>query len=324
MELVEHLKQGVICLSGPTAAGKTALAMQLYDALPVELVSVDSALIYRGMDIGTAKPTAAEREAYPHHLIDIRDPAQVYSAAEFRRDCLLLIEEIRSRGRIPLLVGGTMLYYRALLAGLSTLPEANPKIRQSIQERADQEGWEVLHQSLAAVDPAASERIHPNDPQRIMRALEVFELTGRSLTDLTASQAPGLALPSWQIVAAPPERTTLHMRIETRFHHMLAAGFEEEVRSLFARGDLHSDLPAVRAVGYRQMWQYLEGRITYDEMIERAVIATRQLAKRQITWLRSWIGAQWINPEEDHSFEQVIQRLSRAPVQPHAWMSGRN
>lgn len=322
MNRVEHLQQGVICISGPTAAGKTALAMQLHDRLPVELVSVDSALIYRGMDIGTAKPSAAELKAYPHHLIDIRDPAEVYSAADFRQDCLQLIDEIRRRGRIPVLVGGTMLYYRALLAGLSALPQADATIRASIQQRADQEGWQALHEHLASVDPVSAERIHPNDPQRLMRALEVFELTGKSLTQLTETQQPGLSLPTWQIVVSPPDRKVLHARIEQRFHLMLAQGFEAEVRRLYDRGDLHPDLPSIRAVGYRQMWQYFSGALSYEQMIERGVIATRQLAKRQITWLRSWVGAQWVDPMDDHAFDQVMHILDQEPTPPDAWLVG--
>lgn len=314
-----QLHSGVICLSGPTAAGKTALAMGLAQRLPVELVSVDSALIYRGMNIGTAKPTAAELATCPHHLIDICDPTEVYSAANFRSDALALIDSIRARGNIPLLVGGTMLYFRALLAGLSALPAANTEIRAMLQARAEHEGWLALHDSLAKVDPIAAKRIHPNDPQRLLRALEVYELSGKSLTELTAEQQPGLLLPTWQLAVAPEQRSLLHERIALRFHAMLAAGLVDEVAQLKARGDLHLDLPSMRSVGYRQVWQYLEGEMDYQSMVERGIIATRQLAKRQITWLRSWPGLHWLNPLAADIEQQALQVLSQPPLPPSAW-----
>lgn len=319
--LVEHLQQGVICLSGPTAAGKTALAMALAKQLPVELISVDSALIYREMDIGTAKPTCEELETCPHHLINICDPAEIYSAANFRTDALRLINSIRERGNIPLLVGGTMLYYRALLAGLSTLPAADPKVRKQLQEDAEQQGWLALHERLQKIDAVAAKRIHPNDPQRLLRALEVFAISGKSLTELTQRQQPGLPLPTWQIAVAPPERSQLHENIAKRFHMMIAAGFQQEVVALRARGDLHLDLPSMRCVGYRQMWQYLDGEMSHEEMVERAIIATRQLAKRQITWLRSWRGLTWLNPLQNDINEQAIAALSAQPLAPEAWLS---
>lgn len=318
---IEHLQRGVICLSGPTAAGKTALAMQLADALPVELVSVDSALIYRDMDIGTAKPTSAELKQYPHHLVDIRDPAEVYSAADFRRDALQLIGEIRDRGNIPVLVGGTMLYYRALLAGLSNLPAADPQVRAHFQQRAEQEGWQALHDELAQIDAVAAARIHPNDPQRLLRALEVHKISGQTLTALTRTQQPGLDLPTWQIALAPPDRKLLHERIEQRFDLMLQQGFADEVAALRGRGDLHLDLPSMRCVGYRQMWLHLDGELSYDEMRERGIIATRQLAKRQITWLRSWPGLQWVNPLETDALRQIVTILAAEPIPPETWMT---
>lgn len=317
---IEHLQQGVICISGPTAAGKTALAMQLYDALPVELISVDSALIYRSMDIGTAKPSPAELAQYPHHLIDIRDPAETYSAADFRTDALLLIDQIRQRGNIPVLVGGTMLYYRALLAGLSNLPAADATIRARLQQRADTEGWQRLHTELATIDPISAQRIHPNDPQRLLRALEVFALSGKTMTELTRTQQPGLSLPTWQIACAPPDRKILHQRIEQRFDSMLAQGFETEVIALRQRGDLHLDLPSMRCVGYRQMWQYLDGELSAAEMRERGIIATRQLAKRQITWLRSWTGLHWLDPLAADVLGQLVAILAAPPLPSAAWL----
>ncbi|EGN74558.1 tRNA isopentenyltransferase MiaA [Idiomarina sp. A28L] len=318
--LTVHLKQGIVCLSGPTAAGKTALAMALAKLLPVELVSVDSALIYRDMDIGTAKPTPEELAICPHHLIDIRDPAEIYSAADFRSDALALIEDIRARGKIPLLVGGTMLYFRALLAGLSELPAADASIREALQQRAEKEGWTVLHHELCVIDPVAGARIHPNDPQRLLRALEVYQVTGQTITELTRTQRPGLSLPTWQIAVAPVDRKILHQRIEKRFQLMLDAGFTNEVIKLQARGDLHLDLPSMRSVGYRQMWLHLLGKLSAEEMQERAVIATRQLAKRQITWLRSWPGLTWVDSLSEDYLTQALNALSKEPLAPEKWL----
>jgi len=311
---------GVICISGPTAAGKTALAMALYDKFPCEIVSVDSALIYKGMDIGTAKPTTAEQAQYPHHLIDICDPAESYSAADFARDAQQLIEDIIGRGKTPVLVGGTMLYYKALLAGLSELPPANAEIRSEIQAEADALGWEVLHQRLAVIDPISAARIHPNDPQRLMRALEVFAVSGQTLTALTQEQKPGLALPTWQIAVAPSDRKLLHKRIELRFDQMLAQNFQAEVEKLLARGDLHIDLPAIRCVGYRQMWQFLNGELTFEAMRERGIIATRQLAKRQITWLRSWPILTWLDPTQGDLLAQAMATLEQQPTSAEVWL----
>ncbi|HFG4026923.1 TPA: tRNA (adenosine(37)-N6)-dimethylallyltransferase MiaA [Escherichia coli] len=297
-----------IFLMGPTASGKTALAIELRKILPVELISVDSALIYKGMDIGTAKPNAEELLAAPHRLLDIRDPSQAYSAADFRRDALAEMADITAAGRIPLLVGGTMLYFKALLEGLSPLPSADPEVRARIEQQAAEQGWESLHRQLQEIDPVAAARIHPNDPQRLSRALEVFFISGKTLTELTQTLGDALPYQVHQFAIAPASRELLHQRIEQRFHQMLASGFEAEVRALFARGDLHTDLPSIRCVGYRQMWSYLEGEISYDEMVYRGVCATRQLAKRQITWLRGWEGVHWLDSEKpEQARDEVLQ-----------------
>jgi len=284
----------VICLYGPTAAGKTALALTLSEQLPCEIVSVDSALIYRGMDIGTAKPTAQELNQVPHHLIDICDPAESYSAAEFQRDATQCIEDILSRGKVPLLVGGTMLYFKALLEGMSKLPESDAAVRQQLTDELAQHGLAHLHQQLSHIDPPSGARIHPNDPQRTLRALEVYRVSGKTLTELTQVREGRLPYPLYQFAIAPRERQQLHQRIEQRFDEMLAQPFEAEVRALYERGDLHPDLPSVRCVGYRQMWSYLAGDYDYQTMRERGIIATRQLAKRQLTWLRGWPDVQWL------------------------------
>lgn len=286
-QIFQHKPQAIFIM-GPTASGKTALAMALRQQLPVEIISVDSALIYRGMDIGTAKPTREEQQIAPHRLIDILDPAQSYSAADFRRDALLEMEKIVASGRIPLLVGGTMLYFKALLDGLSPLPSADVTIRAEIEMQAKQFGWGAIHKRLQAVDPISAARIHPNDPQRLSRALEVFLVSGKSLTELTEIVEAELPYNVLQFAISPQDRKILHQRIEMRFLQMLKTGFEDEVSALYARGNLHGDLPAIRSVGYRQMWSYLSGEISYDEMVYRGICATRQLAKRQITWLRGW------------------------------------
>ncbi|WP_303818446.1 tRNA (adenosine(37)-N6)-dimethylallyltransferase MiaA [Actinobacillus minor] len=283
-----HKKPQAIFLMGPTASGKTDLAIALRQTLPVEVISVDSALIYKGMDIGTAKPSQAELALAPHRLIDILDPAESYSAMNFRADALKEMADITASGRIPLLVGGTMLYYKALIEGLSPLPSADPTIRAEIEQRAEQQGWSALHQELLKIDPVAGTRINPNDSQRINRALEVFYITGKTMTELTAEQGESLPYDVLQFAIAPQERAVLHERIEQRFHKMIALGFEEEVKKLYERPDLHIDLPSIRCVGYRQIWEYLQGEISLDEAIFKGICATRQLAKRQITWLRSW------------------------------------
>ncbi|WP_237059547.1 tRNA (adenosine(37)-N6)-dimethylallyltransferase MiaA [Microbulbifer sediminum] len=276
---------------GPTASGKTDLAMAISDQLPVELISVDSALVYRGLDIGSAKPDAGELARYPHRLIDICDPAESYSAGDFRRDALAAMAEISAAGRIPLLVGGTMLYFRALWEGMAELPPADPAVRAEIEARAAREGWPALHAELAQVDPELAAQLHPNHSVRIERGLEVYRLTGRPLSELRREQARDPVRDHYrvtQLALLPRDRALLHRRIEQRFRQMLARGFVDEVRALRARGDLHGDLPAIRAVGYRQVWQYLAGELDYEEMVEAGIAATRQLAKRQLTWLRRW------------------------------------
>lgn len=286
----------VVFLMGPTATGKTDLAMQLAAQFPLEIVSVDSALVYRGMDIGTAKPSAQLRARVPHHLIDICDPSDAYSAGRFRSDALRVIAEIHARGRTPLLVGGTLLYFRALQQGLSQLPTANEEVRARIEARAEEQGWAVLHAELARVDPVAAQRIHPNDPQRIQRALEVYEVTGRALSDFFPETPAALPFHVTKIALIPQDRAELHRRIAQRFAVMVSAGFVAEVEALRARRDLHPDLPSMRAVGYRQIWEYLDGTGDLPTQIERAVIATRQLARRQLTWLRAEADATVIDP----------------------------
>lgn len=287
-----------IFLMGPTASGKTALACELADRFPLDLVSVDSALVYRGLDIGAAKPDAATLARHPHALIDIRDPAQPYSAAEFRDDALVAMREITTRGRVPLLVGGTGLYFRALQRGLSELPEADPSLRAQLADEAARIGWPAMHARLARLDPAAAARIGPNDAQRLQRALEVIELSGCPLSELQRGGRGGVF--PWRVLKLallPGDRHLLHARIAERFDAMLAAGFLDELRVLRARGDLHADLPAIRAVGYRQGWEYLDGATDAAGFRDRAIFATRQLAKRQITWLRAELDARVFDPE---------------------------
>ena len=291
-----------IFLMGPTASGKTDLAMALADHLPVELISVDSALVYRGLDIGSAKPSPAELARYPHRLIDICDPSEAYSAGRFRADALRAMGEIASAGRIPLLVGGTMLYFRALVEGMAQLPEADPAIRAEIEARAEREGWPALHRELAQVDPELAAELHPNHSVRIERGLEVYRLTGRPLSQLRREQVRDSVLEHYdvrQLALLPRDRALLHERIALRFRRMLEEGFVDEVRSLRARGDLHPDLPAIRAVGYRQVWRYLEGELNWDEMVAAGIAATRQLAKRQLTWLRRWPDLAGIYAQSD-------------------------
>ena len=314
-----------IFLMGPTASGKTDLALQLADALPCEIISVDSALIYRGMDIGSAKPNAEILQKYPHHLIDILDPAQSYSAAQFRDDALQAMADITARGRIPLLVGGTMLYFKALTEGLAAMPSADPVVRARLEQQAASEGWAALHAQLQRIDPVSAQRIHPNDPQRLLRALEVWHISGQTMTQLRAKQS----LEKQQLLAsngahlpynvatfaiAPQQRSVLHERIAQRFQQMLEQGFIAEVEALRQRGDLHIDLPSIRAVGYRQAWAYLDGEYAYDDMIERGIIATRQLAKRQFTWLRSWDDVEWLDSLSCNKMSQVLKRLERLSI----------
>ncbi|NMU90202.1 tRNA (adenosine(37)-N6)-dimethylallyltransferase MiaA [Achromobacter ruhlandii] len=280
----------VICLAGPTAAGKSASTLALAERWPLEIINVDSATIYRGMDIGTAKPSPAEQAQVPQHLLDIRDPAQSYSAAEFRADALRLIDAIRARGRIPLLAGGTMMYYKALRDGLDDLPQADPALRAELDARAARDGWPALHAELARLDPVTAARLAPNDSQRIQRALEICQLSGQPMSALLGRQRAAAGDDDNRyltISLEPSARAALHARIEQRFDAMLASGLLEEVRGLHARADLHPGLPSVRCVGYRQMWAHLDGEISLEEAREQGIAATRQLAKRQITWLRA-------------------------------------
>jgi len=302
----------VIFLMGPTASGKTALAIELAKRLPCDIISVDSALVYRGMDIGTAKPTAEEQAQAPHRLLDLIEPTEAYSAADFRRDALSEIESIVAQGRIPLLVGGTMLYYKALLEGLSPLPAADPLIRQAIETEAAQIGWDALHQQLQYIDPVSAARIHPNDPQRLSRALEVYRITGKTLTELTQTKGEQLPYRTLQFAIAPTDRELLRQRIAERYKLMLSQGFEQEVRSLYQRGDLNADLPSIRCVGYRQMWEYLDGQLSYDEMLYRGIVATCQLAKRQMTWLRGWENVTWLETGAANNADIVCQSITSA------------
>jgi tRNA dimethylallyltransferase len=302
----------VIALMGPTASGKTRLAIELAQALNGEVISVDSALVYRGMDIGTAKPGLEERQSVPHHLIDILDPADAYSTGRFRDDALALMTDITGRGKLPILAGGTMLYFNALFHGLSALPSADPEMRRQLDEEAVARGWPAMHAELARVDPAAAARIHPNDPQRIHRALEVYRLTGIPLTVLCAeTQAPPLPFDPVKLIVAPVDRPALHERIRQRFLDMIERGLIEEVRALYERSDLDADLPSIRAVGYRQVWAYLAGEYDRDTMIERGIIVTRQFAKRQFTWLRREETALRYRSEDEGLAERMLGDVVR-------------
>ena len=314
-----------IFLMGPTAAGKTDLAIELTKVLPCELISVDSALVYRGMDIGTAKPSKELLAEYPHRLIDILDPAEAYSAADFRRDALQAMADITARGKIPLLVGGTMLYYKALVDGLADMPAADPEVRAQIEEEAARLGWQALHEQLAVIDPESAARIHPNDPQRLSRALEVYRVSGQSMTALrqrqsaqsTEAAASGLQQLPYTVAnlaIAPANRQVLHRRIEQRFTLMLEQGFIDEVVALRERSDLHAGLPSIRAVGYRQVWDYLDGKLTSAEMQERGIIATRQLAKRQFTWLRSWTDLHWLDSLDCDNLPRALKYLGTISI----------
>ncbi len=289
----ETSKPTAVFLMGPTASGKTALSVQLAEALDAEIISVDSALVYRGMDIGTAKPTPAERGGIPHHLIDILDPSESFSTGQFRARALELITDIDARGKLPLLTGGTMLYFNALNHGLAQLPPADETVRAELNKELDRIGKDAMHHQLAEIDPESAARIHPNDPQRVQRALEVHRLTGRTLTELF-SEAEEQSIPFRviKLIIAPQDRKILHQIIAERFHRMLEKGFIEEVEKLFRRGDLSEKMPSIRAVGYRQVWSYLQGEYDHATMTEKAIVATRQLAKRQFTWLRRETAAQ--------------------------------
>lgn len=296
---------------GPTASGKTEVAVRLAEAGYGGIISVDSALVYRGMDIGTAKPDAATRARVPHRLVDIRDPAEPYSAADFCADARAAMDELAAAGQRSLLVGGTLLYFRALEQGLSPLPGADPAVRERLAEEGERLGWPALHARLAARDPASGERIHPNDPQRIQRALEILEVEGRTPSELYAETAvEGLSIPPIKVALVPGDRERMHRRIEARFHAMLEAGLVEEVAALRRRGDLTPDLPALRAVGYRQVQAYLAGDCDHAEMVRRGVVATRRYAKRQLTWLRRERDVHWLDPERGDPLPRIIELLA--------------
>ncbi|WP_332454932.1 tRNA (adenosine(37)-N6)-dimethylallyltransferase MiaA [Oleiphilus messinensis] len=333
----------VICLMGPTASGKTDLAVSLTERLPCDIVSVDSALIYKGMDIGTAKPDAELLARAPHRLIDIIDPAQVYSVAEFRQDCLREINDIIRKGRIPLLVGGTMMYFKALLQGIAPLPPADEATRQRLLQEAARDGWSALYQRLLKIDPQAARGMHENNHQRLLRALEVYEISGKPISALWAAETSGQSsghiteeLPNdnsagqlatsnytkWEeesfgglpynvvnLAVSPKQRSDLHARIALRFNMMLEAGFIDEVKALYEREDLNLSLPSMRCVGYRQAWEYLDGHHTYEIMIEKGVAATRQLAKRQLTWLRGWPELRWFYTEDEKLLDNVLDTI---------------
>ncbi|MBT8054366.1 MAG: tRNA (adenosine(37)-N6)-dimethylallyltransferase MiaA [Xanthomonadales bacterium] len=301
-----------IFLMGPTASGKTQLAIELCKRFPVDIISVDSALVYRGMDIGTAKPDAGTLRQAPHALIDIREPEEAYSAADFRQDALAEMEKISSRGRIPLLAGGTMLYFKALARGLAVLPSADAAVRKSIEQQALDAGWPAMHSRLAELDPEAARRIHPNDPQRISRALEVIELTGRKLSELQREQKQQpLSYQVLRLVVCPEPRAVLHERIEQRFGLMLQQGFLDEMKTLRKRPGLAREMPSMRCVGYRQAWSFLEGEIDQEEMVRRAVAATRQLAKRQLTWLRRETSALWYDLTAGTAQDAVCKEVGK-------------
>jgi tRNA dimethylallyltransferase len=302
----------VVSLMGPTASGKTALALLLADRLPVDIISVDSAMVYRGMDIGTAKPTASVLQRYPHKLIDLKDPAQSYSVGEFVDDAKACVAAALQAGRLPLLVGGTMLYFKAFKSGLAEIPSASIDVRDALEQRARREGLAALHAQLQRIDPIAAARIHPNNPQRLLRALEVHAVSGRPISQFWAQRQSGVAdVLGCRLVefSLEPPRATIHARIECRFIEMLDAGLLDEVRGLMMRGDLSVDLPSMRAVGYRQVWQHLNGAVDRATMIASALAATRQLAKRQLTWLRSWQDKNVLNDVAEVNLEAILQSI---------------
>ena len=300
---------------GPTASGKTDLALKLRQYLPVEIISVDSALIYKEMDIGTAKPKKSKLNRSPHRLIDILDPSQSYSVARFRREALLMMDEVVGEGKIPLLVGGTMLYFKALLEGLSPLPASDTKVRQEIKEEASALGWGGLHDMLKRVDPTSAKKIHPNDSQRISRALEIYRVSGQVPTTLRETRRDSIPYSIKQFAIAPQNRIKLRHRINLRFQQMIETGFEDEVRKLHSRSDLHQNLPSMRCVGYRQLWDYLDSRCTLEEAIRRGVSATCQLAKRQMTWLRSWQDLTWLSSED---VERAVRKITHSVSASHS------
>jgi tRNA dimethylallyltransferase len=313
--MAAHADPPVIFLMGPTASGKTDLAVELASRLPVEVVSVDSGMVYRGMDIGTAKPPPEVLARVPHRLTDICDPGEAYSAGRFRRDALREIASVRARGRMPLLVGGTGLYFRALQRGIAELPDADPAIRARLLAEAAAHGWPGLHARLARVDPVAARRIRPSDPQRIQRALEVQELTGRPISELQSRGAAGaLAGRAVRLVLASPDRELARRRIAARFHAMLERGFLREVEALYRRGDLGPALPSMRLVGYRQAWKHLAGELDLAEMTRQAIVATQQLAKRQRTWLRAEQDVASFDPDAADLVDKVLKFLGQAPI----------
>lgn len=311
-------KPDVICLMGPTASGKTALAVDLVQQKPMQIISVDSAQIYQQMDIGTGKPKQEVLTIAPHRLIDFIDPAVPYSASQFRSDAFREINEIIDVGDIPLLVGGTMLYFRVLRDGLADMPHADIEIRADIEKLAQEQGWDAVHEQLKAVDPESAARIHPNDPQRLQRALEVYRVSGRTMTSLhaemKASQEEALPYNLHFFAIQPEDRGVLHGQIETRFRQMLAEGLVDEVQALRARGDLNHQLPSIKSVGYRQVWQYLDGGIDYEGMVEKSIVATRQLAKRQLTWLRSWPDLQSLSNSSHQSVQDVLKYMESISI----------
>ncbi len=309
---MSYSKPTAILLMGPTAAGKTDLAIELARRYPVELISVDSALVYRGMDIGTGKPSSELLQQFPHHLVDILDPTENYSAGQFVRDATRLIADIHTRGRVPVLVGGTMLYFRALLRGIAEMPTANAEIRAALSARAQQEGWSALHAELDQLDPVAARRIGPNDAQRIQRALEVITLTGKSMSAIQAEARPPLSNIELVLIGlSPADREVLYGRIEARFHHMMLQGFLQEVQRLYRRGDLHADLPAIRAVGYRQLWQHVSGHCSLEEAIAQGILATRHLARRQLIWMRAEPQLQWVDAASPQALSECEQKIIR-------------
>jgi len=307
----------LICIAGPTASGKSAAARAIAQRWPVEIINVDSATIYRGMDIGTAKPTAQERTEITHHLLDILDPADSYSVASFRRDALQCVQDIQSRGRLPLLVGGTMMYFKALRDGLNNLPAADPEIRKTLEARAAAEGWPAMHDWLKTIDPLTAQRLSPNDSQRVGRALEIWQISGQPMSALLgATQPADEPVATITVSLEPLERSILHARIAERFDQMLELGLVTEVQALHARGDLHPGLPSIRCVGYRQLWSMLAGELDLKQAREHAISATRQLAKRQITWLRSQPNRHLIDACSPNAIDQVVQTIAEFTDRP--------
>ena len=304
-------QRDILIIFGPTASGKTDLAKFIFDNFQTELISVDSAQIYTEMDIGTAKPAKNILKKYPHHLINIKTPMEQYSVAEFIKDVDLITKNTPSELKFSLFVGGTMMYFKSLIEGISPLPEADADIRMDIESEANENGWPAMHKLLATFDEKAALRIHENDPQRISRAIEVFRKTGKTLSQLTEIKGDKLSGPVLQFAITPKERSDLHARIALRFEQMISQGFQQEVESLQARNDLHHDLPAIRCVGYRQMWQYLNNECNHDEMVFKGICATRQLVKRQLTWLRSWQDLHWLNMEDENNLQVILSAVSK-------------